>query len=337
MSWSVTARRVSGNSPGPNPSPLSYYLNDAFVSSDPLLVAGFYDRFRTLAELVDWMQRRPSSEPRIREIPGSAEVVFVVPTADVDGPMARHCRDEAFRGSRILFLESPSRPDPFYNIGYYLNRGIARALELNPHWIVLSGDDVRRLDPPEVLTGGLARLDPSRCNSVFTIPAGHYHSVASQLSRQRWTRRFLLSWSTAKRAVVSSEERFGADLHAPRSGGYQSLLFQPGYRHWSMASFGIFSAPYLRSLGPAPFDPAFGLGGSEDVEFCLRLNRRADRLAFLPFRIGERVGATLGTGDARRLREVAGLAYLNYLVRRDPTKYFPEGYDYLRLVAGPRH
>lgn len=316
--------------------PAPYPFNDEFMSSDAREVARFYDHFSSAEELIAWMRGRPASSPVLREVPGSRDVVVVVPTAQADGPMAQHCRDKVFAGLQLLFLESPHRPDPYFNFGHYVDCGIARALEFHPRWIVVSGDDVRRVDPPEVLGAGLAALDPTKYDGVFTDPPGYYHSLVSQLGRERWLRRVALSWTGPKRATLRAERKFGALLHASRASGYHTLFFAPGYRHWSMATFGIFSAEYLRARGPQPFDPVFGLGGGEDVELCLRLSHHPERIAFVRYRIEEQRGGTLRPGDARRLREVAGLTYLNYLVRRHPETYFQDGYDYAALLTGAR-
>lgn len=337
MSWSYHSRAVAVEPTGAGDSRIrtpAYPFNDEFMSSDAREVARFYDHFESAGELIAWMQNRPASSPVLREVAGSPDVVVVIPTARADGPMARHCREEVFSGLQLIFLESPQRPDPFFNFGHYVDRGIARALEFRPRWIVVSGDDVRRVDPSDVLANGLAAIDPARFDAAFTDPPGYYHSLVSQLGRERWLRRLALSWTAPKRATLRAERKFGAVLHASRASGYHTLFFAPGYRHWSMATFGIFSADYLRSRGPQPFDPVFGLGGGEDVELCLRLSRRPDRIAFVRYRIEEQRGGTLRPGEARRLREVAGLAYLNYLIRRDPRSYFVDGYDYAPLLIG---
>ncbi len=335
MSWPdrstpVTAAAVTVSDPSERPT--DYPFNEEFVSPDARQVARFYEHFRSREELFDWMRHRPASAPQLREIPGNRDVVVVVPTADFSGPMAAHCRDFVFRGLHLIFVESPTRPDPFFNYSSYYNAGIRRALERGARWVVISGDDVLGVDAPEKLLDGLARTDPTRFDSVFTRPSGYYHSVESQLGRERWTRRLAFSTSSGRRAALALERRFFVTLHSPRARGLDTLFFRPGYRYWSMASFGIFSPTYLAPLDP-PFDPVFGSAGSEDIELCLRVNRRPERIAFVDYRISERVGGTAGKSDARRLREVAGKAYLNHVLREQPGNYFPAGYDYRALLA----
>lgn len=311
---------------------LSYPYNEEFTSPDPHAVARFYDHFSTPTELCEWLTHRPSSTPHLREVPGATKLIVVVPTASYDGPMARRCRAETFRGQHLIFVESPTNPDPFFNPESYLRAGFRRALELDPDWIALAGDDTLMVDPPRVLADGVARLDRDAVDTVFTRPAGYYHSLLSKLAPARWLRRLAYSFSSTKRTVLRAESKFGVTLHAARVKGWESNFFGAGYHHLSFASFGIFSASYVASHHGAIFNESFSLGESGDVELSLRLSRRPDRYGFIDYRIEELRGGTLGRGDDRRLRQVAGLAQLVRLLRERPAEYFREGFDYRALL-----
>ncbi len=312
---------------------LSYPYSEEFTSQDPQVVARFYDHFSTPAELCDWLIHRPSSTPRLREVPGAADLIVVIPTASYDGPMARRCRDTTFKGQHLIFVESPASPDPFFNPESYLRAGFRRALELGPSWIAVAGDDTLLVDSPRVLTEGLGRLDRDAVDTVFTRPPGYYHSLLSKLAPARWLRRVAYSLSPTKRAVVRTESKFGVSLHAARVKGWESHFFGSGYEHLSFASFGIFSATYVGARNGAIFNESFSLGESGDVELSLRLSRHPERCGFVNYRIGELRGGTLGRGDDRRLRQIAGLALLDRLLRARPRDYFRDDFDYRTLLA----
>jgi len=310
-----------------------YPFNGEFTSRRPDEVASFYEHFAALDELIAWMRDRPASTPVVHEVPGETEVAVVIPTARFEGELARRCRETTFRGLQLVFLESPRFPDPYFNLPAYVNLGIRCAMAHRPAWIILSGDDVLRVDEPRALVDGLAQIDPHSVDTVFTTPSGRYHSLRSNLAPGNAWRRLAFGLSRAKRAVLRAERKFGATLHAARAEGWEARFFGSGYPHLSYASFGILSAGYVEARHGRVLDETFGNSGSEDVELSLRLSRDPRRVAFVKYRIDELRGATLGVDDARRLREVAGLAYLNQLVRARPSDYFAVGFDSRRLLA----
>ena len=54
-------------------------------------------------------------------------------------------------------------------------------MEYNPKWIVISNDDMYKIDDVSILKGQLENIDPDKFYIVF--PAGtHYHTVKSRFS-----------------------------------------------------------------------------------------------------------------------------------------------------------
>ncbi len=226
-------------------------LNQLFNSNDPKEVFQFYSHFPSRESLIDWMQRRPVSEPIIREVAGESDLVIVIPTADYNGVMAKRCREEVFSGQQLVFLESKESPDPFFNFGRFVNLGFARALDYQPHWIAYSGDDVSKVDDIATLKQALSKLNRSEIKTVFCQPSGAYHSVRSKVVR------YNLLYFTAMHALGRERRRMAKLLrkfkltYAP--GSPQGLrktprfLYSTIHEYIDSTAFGIYSAEFVRA------------------------------------------------------------------------------------------
>ncbi|AWR96203.1 hypothetical protein DFR86_00655 [Acidianus sulfidivorans JP7] len=89
-------------------------------------------------EILTWMKNRKTAEIKIYEIEGDTEVVVVIPTANVNGTLAKNVK-QIFKGSHIIFVESSG---PLFNYARSVNSGVKYSLGLKPKWIVISNDDV---------------------------------------------------------------------------------------------------------------------------------------------------------------------------------------------------
>ena len=101
----------------------TYPFNDEYTSHRPEDVLRFYDHFRSRDELITWMRNRPSGRAVITEVEGRKDLIVVIPTADIHGPMATRCREEVFKGQHIVFVESGGHPDKFFNMARNTNIG----------------------------------------------------------------------------------------------------------------------------------------------------------------------------------------------------------------------
>jgi hypothetical protein len=101
------------------------------------------------------------------------DVIVVIPTTNVNGKFAVNCREDIFKGMHIIFVES-GEGNFYFNYAHNCNEGLRRAIEYEPRWIVLSNDDMFKIDPPEFLINELKRIDDS-FKIIFT-GVSEYHS-----------------------------------------------------------------------------------------------------------------------------------------------------------------
>lgn len=297
-----------------------YYRNDLFTSNDPMKVVEFYSGFDNREQLIHWMKNRPKSVGHIHEIEGDRDTIMVITTADFQGKFARECREIIFKGLHVVFVESGGRADPYFNAAHNLNAGIEKALEYNPKWIVFSSDDVFKIDDVSVLVSELSKLDFKDIGCVFTKPS-KYHSLPARITNAKFTRNFTLflldlargksKWSKFERAL---EEKFQIKWFlsiCTNPAIFNFLTYKKkGFDFISFTDFGIFSSDYLTKCSYL-FDETF-INGYEDIDFALRIKRDRIKTQIIDYKLGDYVGSTLGTGKARALRNISGLAYLNY-------------------------
>jgi hypothetical protein len=144
------------------------YLNNLFMSNDPKDILRFYDFFDNRDQLIKWMKDRPKGNYRIVEFNRDEnDIIVVIPTIDVNGKFAKTCRDDIFKGLLIIFVES-GIGNYYFNYAHNCNAGIKKAMEYNPKWIILSNDDMYKIDDVEVLVNELSKLDPEKIDCIFT-------------------------------------------------------------------------------------------------------------------------------------------------------------------------
>jgi hypothetical protein len=299
----------------------SYPFNDEFTSSNPEDVTRFYDHFRSRDELVAWMRSRPMGRAVISEVEGKTDAVVVIPTADVSGPLAANCRDMLFKGQHIIFVES-GRSDPFFNYARNINVGCRRALEHNPKWIIVANDDSLRVDSISTLTSGLEKIDPDETTIAYPVPFSNYHSVESSLVHlKNWAYPLLRFKRAELRRTYDLSRRLGVKFRFMSNwiftAGSRRLLYGPFVRavasYVDPVSFGVYSSRLIRDLGGKLYDEVY-INSGEESDLAFKTWTGGKGIRYVPFRVGDQVGMTLGTGLARTFRSLASGAYLNYKV-----------------------
>jgi len=76
---------------------------------------------------------------------GKKDIIVIIPTADFEGEYAKRCCEEIFKGLHIIFVVS-GKGNNYFNYAHNCNVGINKAMEYNPKWVVLSNDDVVKID-----------------------------------------------------------------------------------------------------------------------------------------------------------------------------------------------
>ena len=312
-------------------------LNRLFISHDPHDLIKFYSSFEDSKSLIDWMKNRPSGRAIIQPVDGNRDIVVVIPTADFNGKLASSCRD-VFRGLQIVFVES-GIGGPYFNYSRNCNLGLSHALRYNPKWIVLSNDDVIQIDNISALVNGLSNTNHLASDVVFAQPPGRHHSYFLGIARNSYLMAIVRS-TYARNALyalaagywrrqIQIEKQFQADLVIADQRARFSFLYKILFRFLNGAAFSIFNADFVRKSYGRLFDETY-INGVEDVDLFLQFAHSNSHYSFVNFKIGTMTGASLGGWNiARRFRNIANEAYLNYKVRNRmlPTK--PNGKEWL--------
>ena len=295
------------------------YKNSMYMSEDPLQIIEFYRSFNDADSLIKWMKERPKGATYLHEVPGNNDIIVIIPTADATGDKAKTMKEAVFKGLHLIFVESGEYPDQYFNYANSCNAGIARALEYDPEWIIISNDDMYPMDDIGVLTSELSKV-PDDVNIVYTKPS-QYHSIPSAIGTRR---RFIfnslrmLLLSVKQRTIldeVSPElirkfniRYFWVDPNAPST----RILYHTVTHFVLTSSFTILRARVCKDVEGKLFDETF-INGVEDWRLSIDLYRRAPQKAFIDFKIGDKVGGTLGLPNSiqRRLRNFANFAYFN--------------------------
>ncbi len=281
------------------------YFNDLFTSNNPDDIIEFYNSFKSREQLIKWMKERPKGVSYIHEVEGRKDIIVVIPTADFNGKYAKACREEIFKGLHMVFVES-GVGNFYFNYAHNCNVGIKKALEYDPKWIIVSNDDMYKIDDVSVLIEELLKIDNKEIDVVFTQPS-IYHSRPLRMSELNVFGKIYFKY----KHMLKLFNKFDIKYHATPTFGKFSKLFKKGYLYLEINDFGIFSSIFLKTIDGYLFDETF-INAAEDTDISLKFSETPKRRAFINYRIGDYIGSTLGRGYVRGLRSIAGNAYLNY-------------------------
>ena len=289
-------------------------LNLLYNSKSPDDILKFYSYFETRDDLVDWMRKRPDGKTTLFEVEGDSDIVVVIPTADYEGEYARTCRDEIFKGLRMVFVQSGGKDDLYFNIARNVNKGLRKALEYSPRWIIYSNDDVYRIDDIRKLLQELDGINEEKVKAVFTNPPGVYHSYLISLSTPTAIRNLAYSASGKYyRAKLHIDRKYGIRTIADTGAGNSRLFYRKTRDVLLTSDFGIFPADYVRKTIGQLWDETY-INGVEDIDQSLMVTSSKEDYAFVNYRIGDLIGSVLGNGIDRELRDRANFVYFNYKI-----------------------
>ncbi|MEM3490209.1 MAG: hypothetical protein QXO75_11230, partial [Nitrososphaerota archaeon] len=282
-----------------------------FTSENPNDILKFYDTFSSRDELIQWMKERPKGRAEIIEVEGDKEIIVVIPTADFNGKYAKECRENIFKGLHIIFVESGFPKDPYFNYAHNCNVGIKKAIEYNPKWIVVSNDDMYKIDDVSKLKEGLRVLDEKSIDVVFTTE-GLYHSRYALISERTLARKIILTLlSRYYRKFIYLEEKFKVTYIVGSSLRKYRLFYDNKIKVRYTGSFAILSAIFANHREGAVFDENY-INGTEDIDLALRMRTERTSVQFVEYSIGDVIGGTIGPYDlVRRLRGLVNMCYMN--------------------------
>ena len=295
------------------------YRNSRFTSQNPDKIIDFYDSFKNRDDLIEWMKERPKGVAYIHEVDGDKNIIVVIPTADFNGRYARECRENIFKGLHIIFVESGGRGDFYFNVAYYVNVGIKKAMEYDPKWVVYSGDDMLKVDSVLALNEGLRKIDASEVGIVFCSPGSNYHSkemYISAIKKVRYIINPLLPFRQRKAFEIN--RKFGTTFLSSDNSFLKSLLYRKIFKFKNTIAFGIYSAEMIRDFVSRDgylFDETF-INCGEEGDLAIRIQKSKWKLGEVKFRIEPIIGGTLGQSVSRYLRDQAGVIYMSSKIEK---------------------
>ncbi|PYB68456.1 hypothetical protein DMB44_03705 [Thermoplasma sp. Kam2015] len=315
------------------------YRNNYFMSDDPDKIIEFYEGFENRDQLIQWMKERPKGASYIHEVEGDKDIIVVIPTADFNGKYAKTCREEIFKGLHMVFIESGEIPDPYFNYSHSVNVGVKKAMEYEPKWIIVSNDDMEKIDDISILIKDLRDIDPVEVKTVY-IASSEYHSTKRIIIKKRFLyshiillKRLILNGrelhELTKRRIKLEKKFYCSYIIAPENLIYKVLGRVVGSMIVGM-SFWIFGKVLISEYNGSIFDETF-INDSEDIDLSFRLSSRNLKYGRSSYRIGDRIGSSLGSyrnkklnmigfginsknmlsGVIREFRSIASVVYLN--------------------------
>ncbi|QGA68900.1 hypothetical protein [Sulfolobus sp. E11-6] len=114
-------------------------FEELYYSNDYEKILSFYYKFEDVEDIVEWLKNRPEAERKIYEFEGDSEVVFVIPTSDVNNQFSNYIK-RTFKKYHLIFVESRGR---YFNFSKSVNEGVKIAMKYKPKYVIISNDDIK--------------------------------------------------------------------------------------------------------------------------------------------------------------------------------------------------
>ena len=281
------------------------YRNNYFTSDDPNKIIEFYNGFENRDQLIQWMKERPKGVASVLEVDGDKDIIVVIPTADFNGKYAKECRDNIFKGLHIVFVESGEVPDQYFNYAHNCNVGIKKAMEYNPKWIVVSNDDMYKIDEVKILKNELSKI--KNADIIYTKPS-NYHSTPMKIVKPNYLYQLYLRSTKCGKEYLAICKRFGIQYFPVGAELFKSIFYKKKLRYVELRSFMIFSSTFIKKENNRIFDEVF-LNQTEDTDLAFRLTINYIKSFRVDYEVGNFKGSTFGTKSDRSLRSLASLTY----------------------------
>ena len=287
-------------------------LNNLYTSKNPDDILNFYKNFDNTDELIKWMERRPKAKVKYFEEDGDTDAVVVILTKDHNSKRAIMCKD-IYKGQKIVFVQSNGK---YFNYASSSNKGIQYALKFKPKFVILSNDDMFKIDDIKKLKKELQLCNPQKYKIIFANGFAP-HAYQSFIGKGRfWLTAYRYLRSKTFREYQKDIDKFNITLYYQLQFNYISkvffsMFFKPITKFYCTGAFSIFSSNFIRELGGRLFDETY-INGLEDVDLSVRL--KPEFYKFINFSIGTLGGQSLGVDFSRKLRDVANLTYFNHKI-----------------------
>ena len=287
-------------------------LNRLFISSKTEDVINFYSKFDKLQDLLNWSRNRPYRKAKIYESNKTAknDIIIVIPVIDHKSEHALNCKNSIFKDTHIIFVESGAG-DSYFNYARNCNIGLKYALKYNPKWIILSNDDVYKIDDITILKNELHKLSKENCEAIFIKPEpDYYHSYRISLVKRTALSKIYRSLSKSRRIEERLLDKFKVKYSAIPTGinfktFFLRVVYYPVLLNFiNIGDFVIFNAKFIKKKHGKVFDEMF-ISGWEDVDLSIKLVA----IKIVNFRIGSKRGKSLGQNNTRNLRNIINKLY----------------------------
>lgn len=220
---------------------------------------------------------------------------------------------DSIKNFHTILVESKGK---YFNYARSVNRGVSIALKYNPKWIIVSNNDVIIEDDIKKLYSYLMEIDNKKI-SAFVGAGGSglfdlckFSLLSNILIFAKYKEKFnILKKFDIKFFLLHEYSKFYNILCNP------IVLVR---NHGFFGQFLIVSPHYIMSKGGVLFDETY-INGVEDVEVFLDILSKGSYKP-IHFKINHLIGASLGRGEKRGLREIFNFAYLNYKIKRNLLK-----------------
>jgi hypothetical protein len=240
---------------------------------------------------------------------------------DVNGKFAKICRDEIFKGLHIIFVES-GIGNYYFNYAHNCNAGIKKAMEYNPKWIVLSNDDMYKIDDVKVLVNELSKLDNKYINIVFMKESyigyitkynifNYFINVFYLLFRRYFNQLKIETKLISKfnvKYMVRCEKNFKIILR------FFNNLLKLKIQNTDFIrifDFVIFNLNLFKKYENFYFDETF-INGIEDVDLSFKIKINKLKYSIIEYKIGTIGGKSLKDGEPRFIRNTIGDIYFSF-------------------------
>ena len=295
------------------------YKNGYFRSNKLEKIIEFYNSFENRSQLIEWMRELPKGSTKIHEIGGDGDIVVVIPTANFNGKYAKECVNNIFKGLHMIFIESGEPPDPYFNYAHNVNLGLQLALENKPKWVIISNDDMFKIDDISNLSKLLNEIN-NESHIILARKNGSYSSYYSFVSSLNVIGKFLkvISWIVPLKSHTFSIsslyflKKFDIRIIgiSKNEKKLKRIITNKNMKIMNINNFSIFGYEFFKQYDSKLFDENF-INGYEDIDLTINLLEKGNQINFVDYKIGDYSGKSLGTSLDRSAREIANLAYFN--------------------------
>jgi GT2 family glycosyltransferase len=268
------------------------------------------------------MKRRPNEQMRLFEINGKTDIVFVIPTADVNGNYSKCCK-LLYKNWYIIFVQSKG---PNFNFGRSCNFGIKRALELNPKYVVISNDDIYKIDDINNFAKNLLKIKPipnavlikptdkkpvlnCKIIKVPSVTALIYYNIKAFITPFYKFYPALLKKYNLKYLVLVSDPNKNKEHELNR------FIYKPKAEFRLQGNFFVLSRSFLEANGSKAFDETF-INSFEDVDLFYKI-KLENNYKFIKFKIGAYNSGTFRFDQLHAFRGLANTIYFNYKLEKN--------------------